>query len=276
MARLREFAMKCEEIEELLPDYLRGKLNSDRAVLVEEHVSGCSRCGDEVAIWKKLQLLPDEQPSPSVRARFDAMLESYQQGRWEKASLVSERKRFLGLADLVSWMRTPSLSAGWACVLLVAGFLGGRYIDRDQSEKVELAELRNELQKTSQLVALSYLQQQSASGRLQGVSYSTRIQQPDPQVLDALVHTLRYDSNVDVRLAALDALGRYGKRPDVSRGLVESLEGQQSPLVQVALIDLLVDLHESSAVGPLRRLQETPNADPTVRKHAAWGIQKLS
>ncbi|HMF90382.1 MAG TPA: zf-HC2 domain-containing protein [Candidatus Angelobacter sp.] len=276
MARLREFAMKCEEIEELLPDYMRGKLNSDQAVLVQEHVAECARCDEEVTIWKKLLLLPDEQPGPSVRARFDAMLESYQQGRWEKASLASERKRFLGLADLVRWMRTPSLSAAWASVLLVAGFLGGRYIDRDQSEKTELAELRHELQKTSQLVALSYLQQQSASGRLQGVSYSTRIQEPDPQVLDALVHTLRYDSNVDVRLAALDALGRYGKRPEVSRGLVESLEGQQSPLVQVALIDVLVDLHESSALGPLRRLQQTPNVDPNVRKHAAWGIQKLS
>jgi len=268
--------MKCEEIEELLPDYLRGKLNSDRAVLVQEHVAGCARCGDEVAIWKKLALLPDEQPGPSVRARFEAMLESYQEGRWEKASLVSERDRFLGLGELVRWMRTPSLSAAWACVLLAAGFLGGRYLDRDQSRTAELTELRNELHKTSQLVALSYLQQQSASGRLQGVSYSMRMQEPDPQVLDALVHTLRYDSNVDVRLAALDALGRYGKRPEVSRGLVESLEGQQSPLVQVALIDVLVDLHDSSAVEPLRRLQQRPNVDPTVRKHAEWGIQKLS
>src|SRR5262249_48041100 len=147
---------------------------------------------------------------------------------------------------------------------------------RDNSRNAELADLRNELQKTNQLVTLSYLQQQSASGRLQGVSYSTRMQEPDPQVLDALVHTLRYDSNVDVRLAALDSLGRYGKRPEVSRSLVESLEGQQSPLVQVALIDVLVDLHDSRAVEPLRRLRQMPNVDPNVRKHAEWGIQKLS
>jgi hypothetical protein len=268
--------MKCEEIAELLPDYLRAQLNSDRAALVAEHVQGCPRCSEEVELWKKLAHLPEQQPSPSLRARFETMLETYQQGRWEKASLASERKRFLGLGDLVRWMRTPSLSAAWACVLLAAGFVGGRYVDRDQSRSTELAELRNELQRTSQLVALSYLQQQSASGRLQGVSYSMRIQEPDSQVLEALVHTLRYDSNVDVRLAALDALGRYGKRPEVSRGLVESLEGQQSPLVQVALIDVLVDLHDSSAVGPLRRLQQMPNVDPTVRKHAEWGIQRLS
>lgn len=268
--------MKCEEIERVLPDYLRGKLNSDVAAQVAEHVQSCSQCGEEVAIWKKLASLPQEQPGPVVRERFEAMLESYQQGRWEKSSLALERKRFLGLGDLLHWARTPSLSVGWGCVLLAAGFLGGRYIDRDRSQNQELAALRQELQKTSQLVTLSYLQQQSASGRLQGVSYSTRMREADPQVLDALLYTLRYDNSVDVRLAALDALGRYGRRPEVSRGLVESLEVQKSPLVQVALIDVLVDLHDASALEPLRRLRQSPNVDPAVRKHADWGIQKLS
>jgi len=261
--------MKCEEMEELLPDYLRGKLNSDRAVRVEEHIGQCSHCAEEVEIWKKLALLPEEQPSETSRSRFAAMLESYQEGRWEKTSLAAERKKFFGLGDLVHWLRTPSLSAAWACVLLVAGFLGGRYIDRDTTNRDQLADLRQELHSTRQLVALS------ASERLQGVSWSTRLA-PDPEVLDALQHTLRYDSSVDVRLAALDALSRYGKRPDVSRGLVESLESQQSPMVQVALIDLLVELHDSSAVEPLKRLQQEPTVDPTVRKRADWGIRQLS
>jgi anti-sigma factor RsiW len=267
--------MKCEEMDELLPDYLRGKLNSDRAARVEEHIGQCAQCAEEVEIWQNLGLLPEEQPSETSRSRFAAMLESYQEGRWEKASLAAERKKFLGLGDLVHWLRTPSLSAAWACVLLVAGFLGGRYIDRDTSQKGELAAMRQELHSTRQLVALSLLQQQSASERLQGVSWSTRVA-PDPEVLDALQHTLRYDSSVDVRLAALDALSRYGKRPDVSRGLVESLESQQSPMVQVALIDLLVELHDSSAVEPLKRLQQEPNLDPTVRKRADWGIRQLT
>jgi hypothetical protein len=275
MARLREFAMKCEEIEGLLPDYLRGKLNSNQAELVQEHIAECLQCGEEVEIWKKLALLPDEQPGPSVRTRFQAMLESYQEGRWEKASLASERERFKGLGDFVSWLRTPSLSAAWACVLLVAAFLGGRYIDRDNGSKEELTEMRKELHSTKQLVALSLLQQQSASERLQGVSWTTRVT-PDPQVIDALQRTLRYDSSVDVRLAALDALSRHGDQPEVSRGLVESLEVRQSPLVQVELIDVLVRLHESSAVEPLKRLEQDPNLDPTVRQKAGWGIRQLS
>jgi anti-sigma factor RsiW len=270
--------MKCEEIEELLPDFIAGRLNSDRAVAVEEHIAQCAQCGEEVEIWRKLALLPQEQPSPALRSRFQAMLESYQEGRWEKASLALERKKFLGLGELVHWMRTPSLSAAWACVLLLAGFLGGRYIDRDESTKAadqKLAAVQEELHKTSQLVAISLLQQQSASERLEGVSWSTRVT-PDPQILDALQHTLRYDNSVDVRLAALDALSRYGHRPDVSHALVEALGSQQSPLVQVALIDVLVDLHEPSAVEPLKRLQMQPEVDPSVRKHADWGIKRLS
>jgi anti-sigma factor RsiW len=267
--------MKCEEIEELLPDYLKGNLNSDREVAVEEHIGQCAVCREEVQIWKKLALLPEEQPSEISRARFQAMLESYQEGRWEKTSLAAERKQFMGLGDLVHWLRTPSLSAGWACVLLVAGFLGGRYIDRDSANNQQLAAVQAELHKTSQLVAISLLQQQSASERLQGVSWSTRVA-PDPQILDALQHTLRYDTSVDVRLAALDALSHYGKRPDVSRGLVEALDNEQSPMVQVALIDALVDLHESTAIEPLKRLQQSPNLDPTVRKRADWGVHQLS
>jgi len=270
--------MKCEEIEELLPDFLAGRLNSDRAVAVEEHIAQCAQCGEEVEVWKKLALLPQEQPSPALRARFQSMLESYQEGRWEKASLAAERKKFLGLGDILQWLRTPSLSAAWACVLLVAGFLGGRYIDRDTSTSEnakKLSEVQAELHKTSQLVAISLLQQQSPNERLKGVDWSTRVS-PDPQILDALEHTLRYDTSVDVRLAALDALGRYGHQPDVSRALVDSLGTQESPLVQIALIDVLVDLHETSAIGPLKRLQHESGVNPAVSQHADWGIKRLS
>src|SRR3981081_2497429 len=91
MACARECAMNCEEIGELLPDYLQGRLSSDRAEVVEKHLSHCAACGEEAALWKKLALLPEEQPSPALESRFKAMLESYQEGRWEKTSLAAEK-----------------------------------------------------------------------------------------------------------------------------------------------------------------------------------------
>jgi HEAT repeat protein len=268
--------MKCEEIAELLPDYLQGRLTLDQASLVEEHLRGCVPCGEEAALWGKLALLPEEQPGPAVRSRFKAMLDSYEEGRWEKTSLSQERKNGPALWGLGNWLQAPVAGVVWACIFLACGFFIGKHSDQSAISNARLAAIQEELTNTRQLVALSMLKQQSASQRLEGVSWSTRMPEPDPKVLDALLHTLRYDNSVDVRLASLDALSRYGSRPEVRRGLIEALPGQQSPLVQVALIDLLVDLHDSSAVQQLKRFQQDPKVDPTVRKRADWGIQQLS
>jgi hypothetical protein len=268
--------MKCEEIGELLPDYLQGRLSPGLAGEVEKHLAGCAACGEEAALWKKLALLPEEQPSPAVKSRFKAMLESYQEGRWEKTSLATEKSKTPApmLWGLGNWRQLPAAGIVWACLFLACGFLIGRYSDRGTDP--QLTEMRQELVATRQMVALSMLQQQSASQRLEGVSWSTRLPEPDPKVMGALLHTLRFDNSVDVRLAALDALSRYAGRPEIRRELVDVLESQQSPLVQIALIDLLVDLHDKSAVRQFRKFQQDPKVDPTVKKRVDWGIQQLS
>lgn len=272
--------MNCEAIGELLPDYLQGRLNSELTGEVEKHLAGCPACGEEAALWKKLALLPEEQPGPEVQSRFKAMLESYQEGRWEKSSLSQEKSKQSTpmLWGLGNWRQMPFAGVAWACVFLVCGFLIGRNVERGPSseDKQHIARMQDEMSAMRQMVALSMLQQQSASQRLEGVSWSTRLQQPDPQVLNALLHTLRFDSSVDVRLASLDALSRYAGRPEVRRELIDALKSKQSPLVQIALIDLLVDLHDRNAVPQLKQFQQDPKVDATVRKRVDWGIQQLN
>jgi HEAT repeats/Putative zinc-finger len=271
--------MNCEAIGELLPDYLQGRLSSELAAEVEKHLPGCQMCGGEAALWRKLALVPEEQPSPALEQRFKAMLESYQEGRWEKTSLTAEKqKQPPMLWSLGNWRQLPFAGVAWACVFLICGFFIGKHYDRapnpDLSSKVE--GLQSELAATRQMVALTMLQQQSASQRLEGVSWSRRLPQPDPQVLNALFHTLRFDSSVDVRLAALDALSRYSNQPEVRRQLVDALQGKQSPLVQIALIDLLVDLHDRSALPQMKQFEQDPKVNPAVRQRVDWGIQQLN
>jgi hypothetical protein len=272
--------MKCDEASELLPDYLQGRLRADQAADVEKHLAECAACGEEAALWKKLALLPEEQPSPALKSRFKAMLESYQEGRWEKTNLALEKSKtpLPMLWDLGNWRQLPAAGIVWAVLFLVCGYFIGKHADRgsDAAAQAKLDELRQELGATRQMVALSMLQQQSASQRLEGVSWSTRLPEPDPKVMGALMHTVRFDNNVDVRLAALDALGRYADRPEVRRDLVDVLQTTQSPMVQVALIDLLVDLHDKSAVPQFRKFQQDPNVNPTVKKRVDWGIQQLN
>jgi Putative zinc-finger len=259
--------MKCEQIAEHLPDFLRGGLKREQAEIVERHLNECAECRDEVAVWEKLALLPAAEPSPEARERFEKMLRAYQVGRAERPAAA----RWAGLA----WLRSPLVQLAGSLALVAMGFLLGNGLNRIRSQSDDLAAMRSELTNMRQLVVLSMLQQQSASERLQAVSYSQREARLDPQVLAALLHTLRYDSSVGVRLAALDALSRHAGQPQVRTGVTDALQAQQSPLVQVALIDQLLEWRDPGSVQRLRNFQQSPNLNPTVRERADWALGKL-
>ncbi len=125
------------------------------------------------------------------------------------------------------------------------------------------------------LVTLALLQQPSASDRLRGVNWSYQIQRPDSAIFEALLRALDSDPNVNVRLAAVDALHQFARDAEVRKGLLRSLAEQQSPLVQIELINLMVELKERESVPVLRQLSQRPELNPAVRERTEWGLQKL-
>jgi anti-sigma factor RsiW len=265
--------MKCEQIAELLPDYLQESLRPEQNKIVEQHLAACADCTEVVALWKKLATLPDEQPSPAARERFDAMLHAWQSGRAETLAAVKRP----ALGSIFDWLRSPVGAVAWSLALLALGAFIGMQLGGTKSSSQDLAAMHSELAGMRQLVALSMLQQESASQRLEGVSWTRREDRLDPQVLSALKHTLRYDPSVDVRLAALDALSRHAAlQPQVRSSVFDALQEQQSPLVQVALIDQLVEWRDPQAAQHLEKLRQSPNLNPTVRQRADWAISKLN
>jgi HEAT repeat protein len=176
-----------------------------------------------------------------------------------------------------NWGRTaPATRLLWAALMLLIGLFAGRLLFFDNRGAGELTELRADLREMRQMVTLSMLQQQSASERLTGLIWSQRLREPDAKVLDALVRTVNSDSDVNVRLAAVDALFRFSDDTAVKHRLLESLTSQSSPLVQIALIDLLVELRERRSVEVLRRLVADESVDENVRKRASWALQHVS
>ena len=268
--------MKCEQMTELLPDYLQQTLPADSRKLVEQHLQTCVECRDDVAIWNKLSLLPSEEPSPALRERFEAMLQAYRSGRDQTGIASSSREPRASFWDSLRWLRSPAGAVAWTMAVLVLGFYIGNRQPASTSHSQELAQMHSELTNMRQLVALSMLQQESASGRLEGVTWTRREEKLEPQVLSALLHTLRFDPSVDVRLAALDALSRHSAQPQVRKSVVDSLPEQQSPLMQVALIDQMVQWRDSEAAQRLQTLRRDPKLNPTVRQRAEWAISKLN
>lgn len=264
--------MTCEKIAELLPDYFHHTLESGERSGVESHLLQCNNCAEQVQLWKQLGQLQEEKPSPVLRKRFDAMLSAYQEGRWEHQQHAKEGKP---LWMPLNWLRGAWPQVAMTTVLLIVGFVAGRYSGPSQTTSPDLQALRRDLQSTRQLVVLSMLQQQSPSERLQGVSRSYEVEQADPEIITALIRALKSDRSVDVRLAALDSLRRYGRDTQVRRGVTEALSPKQSPLVQIALIDALVEMRETGAAPQIKQLQLSPGINPAVRERASWGLSQL-
>jgi len=271
--------MQCEEIREQFADYLNDSSQEPMRSEVSQHLGTCESCRTEIeelkTTWKLLGAIPPMQPASDLRTRFDAMLDVYRQG----LDHGHVRKRRPSPSSWFgSWRpQRLALQFGLAFGLLIFGIVIGRFVRpaANPTSNTEITELRSELAQTRQMVALSLMQQQSASERLKGVNWSYQLQQPGREVLSALLDTLMHDPNVNVRLATVDALRQFGDQSVVRRGVVEAMSRQESPMVQIALIDLAVDLKEKESISALRQLTEDQNINETVRQRAQKGLAEL-
>ena len=263
--------MNCEKAILRIPDFLDQRLPEGIGLELEAHLLECADCRrnfDEARqLWTALGDVGVSEPSSDLRRNFYERLDEFQQ-----TGPAIERWNSLRLRW---WGQVPfrQMVLGAAC--LVVGVLVGWSIHRETSNRRQIADLRAELGSMRQLVTISLLQQQSASDRLQGVTWSYRVAQSDIEVLAALLRTVNEDANVNVRLAAVDALRNFGDNPMTRDGAARSLAKQTSPLVQIAIIDLLVDLRHPDAVSPLNDLLRNPGTDGFVKKRVASALQKL-
>ena len=172
----------------------------------------------------------------------------------------------------------PWRFAVWGQVAAALGiFLLGLFTGHVNVERHdEVAQLRTQVQSLRETVALSLLDRQSAASRLEGVSWGREVQQPDSELLSALIATLNRDPNTNVRLAALDVLEKFNGNETIRKALVNSLYVQNSPLVQIALIDALVHRRDPEAAQPLRKLSGDAAVNVAVRQRAQWGLGKLN
>ncbi len=271
--------MSCDWVREQIPECLAGTLDKAARAVVIEHIETCANCRKEMGelgvVWRGLEHQNMPESDPRMRARFQEMMDVYQEAFRAGQRAASQSA---GAPARRPWFAGPVWRAAGAFALIVAGVVGGRLLERRDTSagsNAEVAEMRGQLEGLRQLVALSLLDESSASSRLRGVHYSLQMTQPDAQVLQSLIRTVTRDPNVDVRLETVDALEKYAAVPDVRRALVDAIAVQESPLVQVALVDLLGKIRAHDAVPVLRKLAEDSQVDQTVRQHAELALNKI-
>ncbi len=266
--------MKCDDVDELLIDYLEGSLEKDLCNKVDEHIQVCERCLDVVNESQRLLTIISgvkmEEPDETLRINFYHMLHS-EIRKGEKASDNGVKRR-------LRWFDRSITSFAAGLALLVAGAFIGILLTntiRNNGSSAELTQLKGEVALLKRTAMFTMLKEESSSNRLQAIDYATDLGKPDANIIAVLFQTLNKDKNVNVRMAAAYALAKFADQKAVSDSLVSSLSLQVDPILQVTLINILVERKEKSALAPMRQIVNNAATLKEVRMVAENGIKVL-
>lgn len=186
----------------------------------------------------------------------------------------TKNKRFLW-SNLFSWPEVaPKLA--FASVALLIGFAIGYLVMPASKSNDEVAKLTNEVSEMKEIMMLSLLERESATERLKAVSLTSEMSSVSDKVTSALLQTLNNDENINVRLEALEALKPFVRDSRIRSALVRSIGKQESPLVQVALAELMVELQEKSSVKELEKILKNERTPQEVKKRIEDSIKTMT
>ena len=256
-------------MKELMIDYLDGNLTGELKDFVARHIEQNDQWKTEFkqlqqvmnAIDHSQELTPDD----TMKTDFEAFLSQ----EMENQNAVPPDE-----TQVIALTKTTWFQMAAAVVLLIVGAVLGIQYMSDQHQQ-EILALQQEIESTKQLV-INSLKHQSASSRINAVNISYKLAAMDDDIVEALIFTLNNDVNTNVRLAALDALSEFAYEDKVRHALIQSLKTQDKPLVQIALINLMVNLKEIEAIQPLQDIIDDEKTLDAVKEQADYGLFKLS
>lgn len=270
----------CHNVQEQMIDLMHNQVDEKERLEMENHISHCTDCHKEwtenQALWQQLGTVKNPSPSPEMETRFYAMLDTYKK--------EVEAKEAYSLSILWQKLKArftyqPSYNWAYSLVLVVLGTMMGFWLGKPDNQSIayqkQVQSLSSEMQEMKQMMMLSMLENPAATERMRGVSYTEQLNQVNDKVIDALLTTLNYDENVNVRIVTLEALIPLANNPKVREGLVQSLITQESPLVQVALADAMVKLQEKRSVKEFKRILRKDNLNIMVKDKIEKSILKL-
>mgnify|MGYP002780819552 CR=1 FL=1 len=274
-------APSCAAARDQFADWLSNELSPADRTALDAHLAHCPACQRELAafqrVWQGLGQVPTPEPGPQVQTRFYAMLDEMVEA--EKTRQLSGWKGFF---EKLNRAATPAWASrlAYSLLLLGLGVGAGYWIQERKTPDVayqrQIDALSAQVEDMRQTMMLSLLENPSATERLRAVGFTKEINGVDGKVIDALLTTLNNDPNVNVRLVTLEALADLARDARVREGLVQSLTRQESPLVQVALADVMVRLQEKRSLKPLRQMLRQPGINDLVKSKLEQTIKELS
>ncbi len=258
--------MEKKQIDELIAKYNEGVADPAEIKLMEQLIEAgemdLMQLRELAGLDEQIRKMESPVPSIQLDDQFYAALAKEKKALKSKNSFSMPDWNFL----------FPRLAL--ATVLILIGFSAGYFV-QSPSKKNEVSQLTEEVSELKEMVMLTLLEKESATQRLKAVSLTSEMEGASEKVTNALFAALNKDENVNVRLAALDALKAYSKDGAVRTKLIESIVVQDSPLVQMALAELMVSIQEKKSVGALRQLLQSEKTAKEVKSKISESIEVL-
>jgi len=196
----------------------------------------------------------DEQPSARLKENFGAFLAEEIQK--EETTVIPLQQE----ADVKTYLRIAA-----SIVLILGAFFLGKYSNSTPAI----------VPNTEQLAVLDLLQDPSASKRILAVSKLETASVENTRIINALINKLFLDNNVNVRMAACEALERFTSLKEVRNAFIKALETEKEPAIQIELIHILADIQEKRALVPMKKLLEDEATPNYVKQELTYNISSL-
>jgi len=265
--------MMNKSIDELILDYVLGQLKGEELEIFEENLKNNSQLKHEVEKTQSAIKIFEKETSFKIPNPTQAMDDGFY--KMLNNSQTSNAKSWFAELINIEFLK-PAL---YGAAMMLVGISIGHYYTGGQ---IDITNTENNLvtseysTKMQELAVVSMLQLPSVSKRLQAVSLVENSNNDvDNVIITALFNTLNNDSNLNVRLAVLDTLVQFSNTANVRLRLVNSITFQDSPMVQLAIADLMLDLQETKAIKPLKKLLDNKDLIEPVRKKIIYAVNEL-
>ena len=230
-------------------EYLDGKMDPGQEAefkkILEQSGYDINELTDLEGIYKMLEDYHVPEPSEKMHNSFYSMLDDYKEGVQEQESLPDK---------IINWFSSfnnrkliPQLV--YSFILIILGWAVGFWLTPGSRYNQQMSSMSSEIHVMKEMMMLTMIDKPSASERIQAVNLTNDLDNVNDKIVNALLKTLNNDPNVNVRLITVEALYEFAGNPKVREGLIHSISLQESPLVQIALADVMVSLQEKKSVN---------------------------
>lgn len=258
--------MNRDLLEQNIIDYLNGELEGD--VTAFEHMIDSDVVANQLleeyrALNHTIQRYTDDKPPIEITQNFNNFLEEeIKKSVKEKPNNKSPYNGIIGKATLL--------------LLILAG---GLYVGAQMKDKTTAAPLHNYAYDDNQdpeQKMLQLLDAPTISNRIKAVNMSTYMDNADDAIINALSKTLLTDQSDHVRLAAVEALGKFADEKGVRETFLRAIDQETDETVLIALINLLTSIKEKEAIQSFDKIIQNKNSLNFVKDEAYSGKLKLT